>query len=290
MAAGVSRTAVRPSRERSWVSFVLSAMVHGILIALALWLGRTPPAPTERTERTEKTEKREVQMVYLTPPPPSPPKAVTPPPPPPPKPSTPPPPAVAPPPKKAQTTPEPDANAPPEAKRSEGQEPTDEKPEQPQRSGEPDATPPPSQLATRESAMESEARRIFGSPKKYTPEGVGPRASRPMEAYLPDHPERCTRVPARDSTGQPKFGTVVGKIYRQDNGKPLAGAALQMLGTPYVAFTDGAGEYRFRFDMSLVDNCRTQYVRVTAAGYESRLLVLVVGPNAVSEDVTLKRR
>jgi hypothetical protein len=290
MAAGVSRTPVTSSRERSWVSFVLSTMIHGIVVALALWLTRTPPPLTERKERTEKAEKREVRMVYLTPPP-APPK---PPPPPPPRERTqppPPPPPVAPPPKKAQTTPEPDANAPPEAKRSEGREPTDDKPDQPQRSGEPDATPPPSPLATNESAMESEARRIFGSPKKYTPEGVGPRASRPMEAYLPDHPEKCTaRVAARDSTGQPKFGTVVGKIYRQDNGKPLGGAALQMLGTPYVTFTDGAGEYRFRFDMSLVDNCRTQYVRVTAAGYESRLLVLVVGPDAVSEDVTLKRK
>jgi hypothetical protein len=139
--------------------------------------------------------------------------------------------------------------------------------------------------------MESEAKRIFGRRKKYTPEGVGPRASRPMEAYLPDHPERCTpRAAPRDSAGQPQYGTVVGKIYRQDNGRPLAGAHLQMLGTPYVAFTDGRGEYRFRFDLSLVDNCRTQYVRVTAGGYESRLLVLVVGPNAASEDVALRRK
>jgi hypothetical protein len=139
--------------------------------------------------------------------------------------------------------------------------------------------------------MESEAKRIFGSPKTYTPEGVGPRATRPMEAYLPDHPERCTpKPPAPDSSGQPQYGTVTGKIYRQDNGRPLGGAHLQMLGTPYVTFTDGDGAYRFQFDLSLVDNCRTQYVRVTAAGYESRLLVLVVGPNAVSEDVSLKKR
>jgi hypothetical protein len=63
-----------------------------------------------------------------------------------------------------------------------------------------------------------------------------------------------------------------------------------MLGAPYVAFTDANGEYRFRFDMALVGNCRTQYVRVTAAGYESRLLVLVVGPNAESEDVRLRHQ
>ena len=292
MAAGVARPTVTSPRERSWISFVLSTAIHGILIALALWLTRSPPQEDEKREPERSPEKREVRMVYLNPPPPAPPppqpRVVQPPPPP--KPAPPPPPAVAPPPKKAQTTPEPDANAPPEAKRSEGQEPTDEKPNQPERSGAPDATPPPSPLATRESEMESEARRIFGTPKKFTPEGVGPRASRPMEAYLPDHPERCARLPARDSTGQPQFGTVVGKIYRQDNGKPLGGAALQMLGTPYVTFTDADGTYHFRFDMSLVDNCRTQYVRVTAAGYESRLLVLVIGQDAVSEDVLLKKK
>ena len=93
-----------------------------------------------------------------------------------------------------------------------------------------------------------------------------------------------------DSAGPAQFGTVVGRIFRQDNGRPLAGAHLQMVGTPYVTFTDGNGEYRFRFDLALVDNCRTQYVKVTASGYESRLLVLVVGPNARSEDVRLRRQ
>jgi hypothetical protein len=57
-----------------------------------------------------------------------------------------------------------------------------------------------------------------------------------------------------------------------------------------VAFTDDNGEYRFRFDLALVDNCRTQYVRVTAPGYETRLLVLLVGENIRSEDVRLRRR
>ncbi len=292
MAAGVPSTAVTSLRQRPWISFTLSAALHVTLVALAIWLSRQrPPAEPEKERAATDAPKREVQMVYLQPPPaPPPPPRVTPPPPPP-QPSTPPPPpAVAPPPKKAQTIPEPDANAPPEATRSEGREPTDEKPPEQLRQGAPDAAPPTSPLATNEATMESEARRIFGTPKKFTPEGVGPQASRPMEAYLPDHPERCTPTQPTDSSGQPRFGTVVGKIYRQDNGKPLNGAHLQMLGTPYVAFTDGQGEYRFRFDMSLVDNCRTQYVRVTAAGYESRLLVLVVGPNAVSEDVELRKK
>jgi hypothetical protein len=140
--------------------------------------------------------------------------------------------------------------------------------------------------------MESEARRIFGRPRAGTRAGVGPRAVRPMEAYLPDHPEKCIphERPPSDSAAAVEYGTVEGRIFRQDNGRPLGGAYLQMLGTSYTTFTDDAGEYHFRFDLSLVDNCRTQYVRVTAPGYESRLLVLMVGPNVRSDDVVLKRR
>ncbi len=138
--------------------------------------------------------------------------------------------------------------------------------------------------------MESEARRIFGRPRLATRAGAGPQAVRPMEAWLP-RTERCipTPTPPSNSAGS-QLGTVVGRIFRQDNGRPLAGAHLQMVGTAHVAFTDGNGEYRFRFDLALVDNCRTQYVKVTAAGYESRLLVLVVGPQVRSEDVRLRRR
>lgn len=140
--------------------------------------------------------------------------------------------------------------------------------------------------------MESEARRIFGSPRIATAPGAGPRATRPMEAYIREDPQRC--VPRESPPKRPgapiEMGTVVGRIYRQDNGRPLIGAFLQMIGTPYSAYTDDTGEYRFRFDMALVANCRTQYVRVAADGYESRLLTLVVGENVRSEDVRLRRR
>jgi hypothetical protein len=140
--------------------------------------------------------------------------------------------------------------------------------------------------------MESEARRIFGRRRVATAPGVGPRAVRPLETYLPDRPQECvpTPKPPADSAGPVQYGMVVGRIFQEDGGAPLPGAHLQMLGTPYTAFTDNQGEYRFRFDLSLMDNCRTQYVRVTAKGYESRLLVLVVGQNVRSEDVRLQRR
>ncbi len=140
--------------------------------------------------------------------------------------------------------------------------------------------------------MESEARRIFGRPRLATRPGVGPRAVRPMEAYIPEDPAKCVPQPlaAADSSGAGQFGTVEGRILRNDSGEPLAGAHLHMIGTPYTAFTDAKGDYLFRFDLSLMDACRTQYVRVTASGYESRMLVLLVGANVRSQDVRLKRR
>lgn len=179
-----------------------------------------------------------------------------------------------------RSEPEPEANAPPEATRSAGEEATD-----PEGGGRPGPT-------TEAATMESEARRIFGRPRLATQPGAGPRATRPMEAYIPEDAEKCVPRPAapRDSAGAVELATVEGRILRAEGGAPLAGAHLQMIGTPYTAFTDDRGDYRFRFDLSLTDACRTQYVRVTAKGYESRLLVLVVGPSVRSEDVHLKRR
>ncbi len=284
--------------QRPWISLTLSAALHAALLVLVVLLTREHAEKPSGKEQAVPDPERETQMVYLeppaarTPPPrppdPRPPREQPPRQPPPPA----PPKATAPPPEKEQHTPEPDANAPPEARRAEGEEPTSD-----ERAGGERARAdarPGARAATNPAAvtMESEAKRIFGTPDAGTRPGAGPRAVRPMEAYLPDHPERCIPRPAApaDSAGATQYGVVVGKIFRKDDGKPLSGAHLQMLGTPYVTFTDPAGEYRFRFDMALVDNCRTQYVRVTAPGYESRLLVLMVGANVRSEDVLLKAR
>jgi len=284
-------------RQRPWIGLAASAAFHAVVVWSLIVVSKAPAEEPEAARDTPPDEPaRQVELVYLPPPPPpppAPPPAPTPPPEPTP-PASPPEPKLVPPPEKEQTEPEPEANAPPEAPRSEGAEPTDDQPP----GAEASTAPPGGQVATRRSVdaatalLESEARRIFGRPKVYTPEGVGPRASRPMEAHLPDHPERCIPKPVvpRDPALPPELGVVVGTIYRQDNGKPLAGAHLQMLGTPYVAFTDDRGDYHFRFDLSMVDNCRTQYVRVTAPGYESRLLVLMLGPNSRSEDVHLRRK
>jgi len=212
---------------------------------------------------------------------------------PPPKAETPPPPKpVAPPPAVRQPKPEPEANAPPEEKRSSGAEEPDEKTtgdKSPKEAAK--ATTPPADISTAPT-IESEAKRIFGRQKEGPPAGAGPRDVRPLQTELPDRPDKCVprpTVPA-ESAGAPQMGVAIGRIFRGDNGRPLAGAHLVMLGTPFTSFTNDNGEYQFRFDLSLIDNCRTQYVRVTAQGYESRLLVLVVGPRTRSDDVMLRRK
>jgi hypothetical protein len=265
--------------RRHWIPLTLSATVHLLLVAAALGLShRTAERDSAERAQDPADQARRVEMIYV-PPPEAPPRVVAP--------NRP----LPPPPVKRRTEPEPEANAPPEAIRSKGTESDNLNPPAGEQVASAPAPKPPAPVEEATATLESEARRIFGRPRTATPPGAGPQAARPMEAYAAEHPERCMARPAApsDSGGAAQYGMVIGRIFRQDNGRPLAGAHLQMLGAPYVAFTDGNGEYRFRFDLALVDNCRTQYVRVTARGYESRLLVLVVGSNTRSEDVRLRR-
>lgn len=277
------------------MSAVVSAGVHGLVIFLALLLTRRDDQVIEE-QKTERgpVEQREHVMPLYVPPPPPPPRPVTPPPPPPSPPpkAQPPPLPVAPPPAVRQPIPEPDANAPPEEKRSTGTDEPDDKKTGDKAPKEAARTAgAPTDLSTAPT-MESEAKRIFGRRREGPPPGAGPRDIRPLETELPDRPDKCVPRPSvpAESAGAPQIGVAVGRIFRGDDGRPLAGAHLVMLGTAYTAFTDENGEYQFRFDLSLIDNCRTQYVRVTAKGYESRLLVLVVGPRTRSDDVTLRRK
>ena len=278
-------------RKRAWSPLAISAVAHVLLLFVAADLTRRPAPEAQKETDSPAAEPPRIDMIYVPPPPepppPPPPPVVQPPPPR----RQPPPPPPSPPPPERRTEPEPEANAPPEATRTTGSE----SPDQEKTGGQPAAAPraESNEPAPKREAvtMESEARRIFGRPRLATAPGAGPQSVRPMESWVRDS-ERCMprQTPPADTSAGVQLGLVVGRIFRQDNGRPLAGAHLQMIGTPYVAFTDGTGEYRFSFDMSLVDNCRTQYVRVSASGYESRLLVLVVGEQVRSEDVRLRRQ
>jgi hypothetical protein len=287
-------------RAARWPSAALSAVAHLALVLLALDLSqRETDAMWRRIDADRDARVPVVTPLYVPLPPPPTPEPPSPPPAEPqpePEPETPPPPE---PPPASQPlrgpppnpNPEPEANAPSDAERSEGEE----RPEREAgelRGAQPDGgAPEPAGISTAPT-IESEARRIFGRRRPRTPPGAGPRATRPMESYAPERPDRC--IPQEgtgsDSAGGPRMGVVTGRIYRGDTGRPLAGAHLQMIGSPFTAFTDDNGVYQFSFDLSMVDNCRTQYVRVSAPGYQSRLLVLAVGRNVRSDDVTLRRR
>lgn len=153
----------------------------------------------------------------------------------------------------------------------------------------PDAPQPvPGAAAAPQPTAESEARRIFGRPSALLGPSAGTRSNRPWEASR-ESSNGCTLPPEEADSTLPKgMALVQGRIFREDNGRPLGGARLQILGTAYGTFSNDQGYYRLLFDRTLVDRCRTQSVRVSAPGYTARDVILYLGERA-SSDVTLPR-
>lgn len=148
--------------------------------------------------------------------------------------------------------------------------------------------PPPDPNGASAPPIVTEAQRIFARPSMGIGGPAGERDVRPWETTDPSASQGCTVPEAeRDTTVPEGMAAISGRIYREDNHKPLAGARLQILGTPYGAFTDSQGNYRLVFERSLVNRCRSQIVRVSAAGYEGRDVTLFIG--AGSTDVPLRR-
>ncbi|HEX5004114.1 MAG TPA: hypothetical protein VFV65_02300 [Gemmatimonadales bacterium] len=120
--------------------------------------------------------------------------------------------------------------------------------------------------------------------------GITPRDPRPWSQSMPSTADSCPVVmPDSTKPGEPRMGSASGRVLKVQGGGPMPNAHLQIIGTSFVTFTDNNGEYTLTFDASLLDQCRTQYVRVSAPGYEPRLLVLVIGRNIRSDDVALRR-
>ena len=141
-------------------------------------------------------------------------------------------------------------------------------------------------------AMESEARRLFG-PRNYGADRpAGPITARSWATEVTEDRENdCTpRPPApREPGAPPEMGSVAGIVYREGTRQPLGGAFLQIMGTPYSTFADDRGAYELRFDKSLIDSCRTQYVQVSKDGFAPRRLILSLG-HRVSNDIPMERR
>ena len=141
--------------------------------------------------------------------------------------------------------------------------------------------PPPAEVASA-AAFEADTRRLFGRHDNGDPGGGG--TPQPVIRWNggPTEPRDndCTPRPRPpQAAGQPvTLEFVEGWVYNERTGAVLKGAHLQMMGTPYSAFADDAGHYRLGFDRSLVDECRSQYVRVIAPGVPPQLIVLGRGP------------
>lgn len=136
--------------------------------------------------------------------------------------------------------------------------------------------------------LEEQSQRLFGRPllrqNQEMPTQLGIRPGLSSER---DQAARTTCVPRpRDPSAPLQMAELIGRVYTE-NSRPLAGAFLQIIGTSYSTYSDRTGLYRLVFDASLVDECRTQYVRVVANGYRGRNLILGVGPGV--NDVVLGR-
>jgi hypothetical protein len=141
--------------------------------------------------------------------------------------------------------------------------------------------PPPTEIASADAAFESETQRLFGRRNTVTPGGGMPQPIiRWNNGPTEDRDNDCTpRIRPPRPAGQPvTLEFVEGRVYNERTGVALSGAYLQMMGTPYNAFADNAGHYRLGFDPDLVDECRSQYVRVIARGVPPQLIVLGRGP------------
>jgi hypothetical protein len=272
--------------ERDWLALTVSALTHILLIMAALLLAKKAAEQAQQQPRSDAPkDTREVAMVYLPPPPrPAPQPEVPPTPQPEPQPA----PVTPPAPSAVNKVPEPEPNAPPDAKRTEG---TAERAEVRTPQGDPDAaddagTPETPKGVALEATMEREAKRIFGRKRGDPVTDAGPLATRPLEsAKVPDNP--CGEIP-KDSTGSPIQGVVQGVVRDVDGGGPLSGAHLQMIGQPYATFANNRGEFRLLFDITLMADCRTQYVRIEAPGFRSQMLPIVIGGGVST--VGLRRR
>jgi hypothetical protein len=297
------------SRVREFLPGVASLLLHGLLLVLlAILLEPRDQHKGDADQDRRAADTREVQMVYLPPP-----KVSTPLPRVTPQEATPPGTPLTPGPdqtpgSRARKTPdpEPSPDAPPEAQRQLATRP--DPGDADQESKAPKATKaeaareaekraksaastlaPHTTLSASTPTLESEAKRIFGRPTAKPGPTSGERDARPWETPLDWASRGCTiGRGASDSTVPAGMGVVQGRVFRQDNGKPLVGAHLQILGTPYHAYTDNTGYYKLMFDASLVDRCRTQSVRVWAPGYQSRDLTLYAGV-PTSSDVPLQK-
>lgn len=290
----------RLKSPRQWGGYIISTLFHASIILFLIWFYTRKPEeaqPKDERQLVRATKPEDVQLVYVAPPPrPTPPPVQPAPDPALPKNFKEPSPSNTTQPVKPNqaTTPatqpdqvakpsgvqpgeqnDPANTAPRERGTAEPPSAPREAPNAPPTSAPTTSAPTAAKPEVRAPTLEDEARRLFGSNRR-APSG------RPERAYggaeIPWHAGngQCEQFPeSPDSVVVLVF--VAGQVISVDNGRPLPGAYLQILGTPYSTYSDNGGYYKLNFDRALVANCRTQAVRVTAPGYSAADLLLGVG-------------
>ncbi|HTO74348.1 MAG TPA: hypothetical protein VMJ30_11015 [Gemmatimonadales bacterium] len=297
---------LRPGHD--WGGPVTSAAIHLLVILFVLGVFHRANEQEQKAEAPKEAPKRQVEMIYL----------------PPPKVAQPPKPVVPPPEAKPTPTQQADRPAPVAAPKTNAIGRAPDQSQAPQsrdlaaeaagksEGKSADAGPPPKPVAPQlspqanpldpapttkdpltsnplaapakhEESQEDEARRLFGN-NRNGPTGRPERAYGGMDLPWRTGDQHCVQV----EPGQDTMTVIAARVYDPASGRPIAGAFLQILGTPYSAYSDGAGNYSLRFNINLVANCRTQAVRVTAAGYSLQDLTLSTGV-AYNNDIPLRR-
>lgn len=272
-----------PQREGDWLAFAVSGLSHLVLILLAFAIVRASQREVEQTQRTVRRPP-DTTIVFL-PPPPTP---TAPTPQVQPAPATP----VEAVPITRRLPPEKDPNAASDAIKHEGTtQESASAPEAPEATGDPDGvkdvTTPIEEPVALGVTMESEAQRLFGRRRGPPANETGPVAVRPFENAMPSD-DNCPKIPRDSTTGDVPEGTVQGRVVDYENGQPLRGAHLQMVGQPFNTFADDFGNFLLRFDLRLMENCRVQVVRITSAGHKDQTLPIVLGGGVST--VPLRRR
>lgn len=275
----------RPAPRRAWIGVVGSILLHASLLSVLVWRTARPAfllVPQPDSVELASSQRKAVTMVFIPPPRPSTDDGRS---------------RVATPPERRRAerpSPPPTTEAPrPTPKGDEGRPSEEEAPPVDAAEGTtapvtdvplptptaPDQAPPrrhaPS-IAFHGGAAGSPLTRLPPSPLSSTP-------------HVADLTERCTPGPARREGDPVDWGVVAGRVYRLGTTEPLAGAVLQVLGTPYHTTTDANGDYVLRFDASVLKNCQQEFVRVQLDGFVTQTLVLGLGPSTRS-DISLRGR
>ena len=275
--------AITPATRRPWLGIITSVLIHGTLLTMVLWTEARPNfslRPQGDSLELEARRAKAVGMVYLPPPAPSlvDGRARTP--------RKKPDPAPVPPPPPEDPAPRPPAKGDDGARSKEDNVPADGGASAPATIPDGVSAPAPPTEAPRRHLPSIAFR--GGQPGASELTRTDPSPTWQAPPTLAGATPRCIPGPPRSATDPIEYGVVQGRVYQLGTTVPLAGATLQVLGTPYSTTSDANGDYVLRFDSWPLRNCQEEYVRVQLDGFVSQTLNLTIGVVARS-DVQLRR-